>query len=446
MIFLKVKISVNTVNVLLRVSHRLTTAIKEDCMAHLLMLESWVGASGNLLPPLLKSLGHTYTFLTRKVEHYQNPLSKEKHMVFKHAENVIVTETNDINSIMDSIKNHKFDGVITVCDYYIDMATEVAKRLKIPCPFPKDVKSIREKHTLRKKLDNLGIKNPKYLVAEDMEQLINGLKDFDYPFVIKPVDLASSAFVKLIKNEEDLKTACEELDNFPLNFREQKRNTSYLIEEYMDGDEVSVETVSFNGKIEVIGITDKSITGKPYFIENGHMFPAKLSSNIEKQLKEYIIRVLNGVGYDHGIAHTEIKITDNGFRVVEINPRTAGNYIVELIENVTSINMLKIFVQLAIGEKPEIKIKDTGIKSSAIMFFVPNKSGLIKKIKGISDLSKNKNIIRYKIEDCEGKYIESAIDNASYLGHIVTKDEDGLNARKYAQEAVNSIIFETEEA
>ena len=81
MIFLKVKISVNTVNVLLRVSHRLTTAIKEDCMAHLLMLESWVGASGNLLPPLLKSLGHTYTFLTRKVEHYQNPLSKEKHMV-----------------------------------------------------------------------------------------------------------------------------------------------------------------------------------------------------------------------------------------------------------------------------------------------------------------------------------------------------------------------------
>ena len=58
----------------------------------------------------------------------------------------------------------------------------------------------------------------------------------------------------------------------------------------------------------------------------------------------------------------------------------------------------------------------------------------------------NKNIIRYKIEDCEGKYIKSAINNASYLGHIVTKDKDGLNARKYAQETVNSIIFETEEA
>lgn len=80
-------------------------------MAHLLMLESWVGASGNLLPPLLKSLGHTYTFLTRKVEHYQNPLSNEKHMVFRHAENVVVTETNDVDSIMKSIKNYRFDGV-----------------------------------------------------------------------------------------------------------------------------------------------------------------------------------------------------------------------------------------------------------------------------------------------------------------------------------------------
>lgn len=50
-------------------------------MAHLLMIESWVGASGNLLPPLLRELGHSYTFVTRKASHYQNPMSSEKHAV-----------------------------------------------------------------------------------------------------------------------------------------------------------------------------------------------------------------------------------------------------------------------------------------------------------------------------------------------------------------------------
>mgnify|MGYP000039092558 CR=1 FL=1 len=52
-------------------------------MAHLLMIESWVGASGNLLPPLLRELGHSYTFVTRKASHYQNPMSSEKHAVFR---------------------------------------------------------------------------------------------------------------------------------------------------------------------------------------------------------------------------------------------------------------------------------------------------------------------------------------------------------------------------
>ena len=63
-------------------------------MAHLLMIESWVGASGNLLPPLLRELGHSYTFVTRKASHYQNPMSSEKHAVFRYADDVVETETN----------------------------------------------------------------------------------------------------------------------------------------------------------------------------------------------------------------------------------------------------------------------------------------------------------------------------------------------------------------
>ena len=89
-------------------------------MAHLLMIESWVGASGNLLPPLLSELGHSYTFVTRKASHYQNPMSSEKHAVFRYADDVVETETNDLQQLIETVRHVRFDGVITVCDYYIE--------------------------------------------------------------------------------------------------------------------------------------------------------------------------------------------------------------------------------------------------------------------------------------------------------------------------------------
>jgi len=129
-------------------------------MAHLLMIESWVGASGILLPPLLKSLGHTYTFVTRKPEHYRSASSTEEHPVLQHADSVLVAETNDVEGLIAFLRPYRFDGVITVCDYYIEAASEVARAFKLPCPFPREVKQVQQKHLMRRLLDRAGLANP----------------------------------------------------------------------------------------------------------------------------------------------------------------------------------------------------------------------------------------------------------------------------------------------
>lgn len=411
-------------------------------MAHLLMIESWVGASGNLLPPLLKSLGHNYTFVTRKPEHYQNTLSAEKHAVFKYADSVLVTETNDMIGLIEFLKPYRFDGVITVCDYYIDIVKEVAKVFNLPCPFPKEVNRVRQKHLMRQMLDEKSIPNPKYRLAHNWFEVEKATDEIGFPLVIKPVDLASSAYVRLIQNYEELRDAYQNLEAFPLNFREQRRDCIYLLEEFIEGEEVSVESISYNGEITILGVTDKSITGKPYFIENGHMYPARLDDRTHTEVTQFVLSVLKAANFNHGIAHTEVKITAEGPRVVEINPRTAGNYIVELIDRVTGINLLKAFVDLSLDIKPKLTVKQSGITSSAIMFFIPPRSGTITQIHGIESLRSDKHIIRYKIEDCVGKNIAPPIDNACYLGHVVTQDSHGLNARTYAEEALTRIIFD----
>lgn len=414
-------------------------------MAHLLMIESWVGASGNLLPPLLRELGHSYTFVTRKASHYQNPMSSEKHAVFRYADDVVETETNDLQQLIESVRHVRFDGVITVCDYYIETVCEVAKAYNVPCPFSANVKTARQKHLMRQAVDRAGLSNPKYMLAYNWEEVEKAAQEIGYPLVLKPVDLASSAFVKLIQTSNDLQQAYRDLENFPLNFRDQERERAFLIEEYICGEEVSVETVSNNGEITVVGITDKSVTGSPYFIENGHMFPAKLDEDVKEEIGDYVRNVLLATGYDHGIAHTEIKLTKDGPKVVEINPRTAGNYIVELIEYVTGVNMLKAFVSLALGQQPSVTVSDTNVSSAAIMFIVPDCGGKIRQIKGADTLREDSNIIRYRIEDCVGKSIEKPIDNACYLGHVITRDCDGYGARMFAETALRRLEIEFEE-
>ncbi len=98
-----------------------------------------------------------------------------------------------------------------------------------------------------------------------------------------------------------------------------------LLEELLDGPEVSVETVSHAGVVQVVGVTDKSIGGAPAFIETGHMFPAALPAAEAEDAVRTALAALKALGLTEGVvAHTEIKLTSAGPRVVEVNPRPAA--------------------------------------------------------------------------------------------------------------------------
>ncbi|MDF2725540.1 MAG: bacD, partial [Paenibacillus sp.] len=364
--------------------------------------------------------------------------------VIGHADSVIVTETNDVPGMIDVLRPHRFDGVITVCDYYIEAVREVAQAFRLPCPFPEEVKTVRQKHLMRQALDRAGLANPGYRLADSWTEVEEADVAIGYPLVLKPVDLASSAFVSLIRNREELEKAYRALDAFPLNFRDQPRDRTYLLETYMAGEEVSVESVSYQGETTILGVTDKSVTGTPFFIENGHMYPARLDAATQSAVTQYVRDALKAVGFDHGIAHTEVKLTAEGPRIVEINPRTAGNYIVELIGRVTSIDLLQSFVELSLGLKPVLAPKQTGVASAAVMFLVPPHGGTVSQMQGLDTLEDDERIVRYKVEDCAGKSISAPIDNACYLGHVIAEDKEGLNARRYAEEALGRIALSFE--
>ena len=87
------------------------------------------------------------------------------------------------------------------------------------------------------------------------------------------------------------------------------RGGEIVVEEFMEGPEVSVETLAVDGDVNVIQITDKVTTGAPYFVEMGHSQPSRLSEETRKRIVEVTIAANKAIGIKNGPSHTEIKIT-----------------------------------------------------------------------------------------------------------------------------------------
>ncbi|MFK3648135.1 ATP-grasp domain-containing protein [Lysobacter enzymogenes] len=409
-------------------------------MAHLLMIESWVGGTGRIFPPAIARLGHRYTFVTRNRGHYQDPRSREIHPVIEHADNVLSFDTNDVPALVEFLRAQhevlEFDGVVTICDYYIGTVAEVAQALNLPQAFSDNVVMERRKDLVREAIERAFLPNPKFAVTGEWEQVKREAERIGYPLIVKPTDLASSAFVKLVRDEDQLRESFDALAAFPRNFREQERVPLLLLEEFMDGEEVSVEACTYRGSTTVIGITDKSLTGFPYFIEDGHMFPARLDPALAQSVEALVRGALAAVGHDHGLSHTEVKLTSSGPRIVEINPRPGGNYIAELIQRVTGIDLLDAQIELALGREPDLRRRDTGVASAAIKFLVPPRGGRVLALDGAAALDTDPNVARWSLAEVADSEVSAPIDNACYLGHVVASDAYGLDARAHAERAV----------
>jgi biotin carboxylase len=396
------------------------------------MVESWVGSMSRLLPRAIREGGHSFTFLTRDLHHYLRSAPEGTAHPLLGARNVITADTNDIEALLpEAARLHAvfgFDGVITSCDYYLSTVARIAGYLGLPGSPPEAVENACRKDAARRVLADAGVPGPRFAVHEEWTDIARAAREIGYPLVVKPVDLCAGMYVRRVDGEKQLAAAVRALADFPVNARGQRREPAVLLEELLDGPEVSVETVSHAGVVHVVGVSDKSIGGAPAFIETGHMFPAALSAADTGAAEQTALAALKALGLVDGVvAHTEIKLTSAGPRVVEVNPRPAGNRITELVRHVTGVDVAAAFVEVSLGREPDLRRSDTGLRSAAIGFLVPESSGTLESLGG-GELRDAPGVLELQLAE-PGKQVKAAGSNNEYLGHVMAGDAEGLGAR-----------------
>ncbi|MGW7460899.1 ATP-grasp domain-containing protein [Streptomyces sp. NPDC054797] len=405
-------------------------------MGHLLVVESWVGSMSRLLPRAIREGGHEFSFLTRDLHHYLRSAPADGPHPLLAARNVVTADTNDTDTLLPLVERlHEvlaFDGVVSSCDYYLPAVARIAERLGLPGPTATAVEDACRKDRTRRVLAAAGVPGPRFAVCADTARAAAAAREIGYPLVVKPVDLCAGMLVRRVDDERELDRACRELEGFPVNARGQRRAPVLLLEELLTGPEISVETVTHEGATHVVGITDKSIGGSPAFIETGHMFPADLAPALAAEAADSAVRAVEALGLDHVVCHTELKLTPAGPRLIEVNPRPAGNRITELVRHVTGVDLAAACVDVALGRTPDLAVRPTGVRSAAIAFLLPEAAGTLTGIDGADQVRGRPGVLELTLAE-PGRTVRAATSNNEYLGHVMTADTQGPGARRAAE-------------
>ncbi|WP_216907554.1 ATP-grasp domain-containing protein [Nocardia noduli] len=407
-------------------------------MGHLLMVESWVGSMSTLLPRGIHDRGHSFTFLTRDLGHYMRAAGDPAHPLLSAA-NIVSAETNDESALASyAHRLHevlRFDGVLSSCDYYLPTVAAIAAELGLPGPSREAAVAACDKAMTREICGAAGVPGPRFAVVARWEEIVDAAEDIGFPVVVKPVDLCGGMFVRKVDDVEQLRAAVDAIAGFPVNARGQVRAPQVLVEQCLVGAEFSVETVSRDGRTSIVGITDKRVIGTGCYIEAGHMFPAAIEHEEADRIGALALSAIAALGLDSTVAHTEIKLTADGPRLIEVNPRPAGNRITELVRRVTGIDLAAAHADLAAGVEPDLTPRDTGVGSAAIAFLVPDRQGELDRITGAEQWSALDHVVEHTLA-APGKDVRVANSNNDYLAHVMVVDEKPGAAAMVAQDLI----------
>lgn len=233
-----------------------------------------------------------------------------------------VISTIDEEKILEAAKRYNIDGIVTICtDLPMRAVAKVAKELELPGISEEAAFMCTNKGAMRARLKEYGVPIPEYYNVVTKEEYLEAINKFEKRCVVKAVDNSGSRGIKLIYDVNDQKSVDEAFDYC----KKFSRCGELVVEEFMEGPEICVETLNVDGTCYPIQITDQLAKQPPYFTDAGYSQPALLSEDTKEEVRKITIAANMALENFKGSSCTEMIITKDGPKIVEVGARLAGD-------------------------------------------------------------------------------------------------------------------------
>jgi len=346
---------------------------------------------------------------------------------------VLVVDTGSLDDVHEACRRLAVEGLAGVTsssEYFAGSAAAVAGKLGLPGPDPDAIERCRNKESQRAALAAAGVAAPRSRGVSTVDSARQAAEELGWPIVLKPTTGSGSVGVRLCRDLAEVQAAAADLLRDTVNERGMPAPRRALVEEHVNGAEYSVET--FDGA--VVGITRKYLGPAPFFVETGHDFPASLLEDERRALEATTIAALTALNLGWGAAHTELRMSQHGPAVIEVNPRLAGGMIPTLVGLVCGIDLVDAVIVRASGRKPTLRAT-TLDKHAAIRFVLAPGSGTVGSVEGLAEARESTGVRLAELTVAPGHEHELTNSFRDRLGYVIAVGADQPTTTAAAERA-----------
>ncbi|MFI7630889.1 serine O-acetyltransferase EpsC [Microbispora rosea] len=263
-----------------------------------------------------------------------------------------------------------------------------------------------------------------------------------YPFIVKPTDATASIGVFRIGGPQDAERVWATVEGLR-GTRTDRVSTMYLLrdflmEEYVEGPEFSVEAFSFAGRHVVVAITEKFVHADR-FAELGHAVPARLDEPVRERIGASVRRFLDLIGLRDGVTHTELRLGPHGPAIIESHNRVAGDMIPELVRGAYGIDLVEYALGWPFRLVPELPDRPEAHAGASVRSLV-SEPGRVESVEGVADAAARDGVLDVRVTAKPGDTVHALRDNWDRLGLVAVTGPDTDAAIRRGAEVIGDAI------
>ncbi len=278
----------------------------------------------------------------------QNPVARP------YADIFYKVDIFDASAIRKIAEEERIDFLLTVCaDQVLLVVAQVSEMLGLPCYIDyQTARNVSDKILMKRVFKRIGVPTTDYVETDHFD--LGRFAHLRFPLVVKPVDTYSSKGVRKAENEQ-------ELAQFYEDARRLSRSGGVIVEEFFQGEEISVDAFVMDGRAKILTVTNsEKVKSNNRFVIFRGRYPATVSKKVLSKIGIISQKIADGFGLVNSPLLIQILHNGEDVSVLEFCARTGGNMKWLLIKYSCGVDVITATIDITLGLKPNLTKKDMG--------------------------------------------------------------------------------------
>lgn len=335
---------------------------------------------------------------------------------FDIADKVVYENTVDYEAIIKVAEENNIDGIVTTgTDVAVITIGKVCDKLGLKGLSAEAATIASNKLLMKEKYEEFGVRTARFRqVKFDNTDYDNLIADLNFPLIFKSIDSSGSRGITKVNDRSEFEAARQ-------NALDNTRSDSFIIEEFIEGEEFGAQAFVKDGKIEFIlphgDYVFKGDTGVPI----GHFAPYALPQEAIDDTKVQLEGAIKAMGLDNCAINADFILRDNQCYVLELGGRSGATCLAELVSIYYDFDYYEKIIKVALGDEvsfaPSPAAGD-GIPNAS-MLLMSDKDGVIKSQTNSNE--DNPDIVDVQFDYKPGDEVHKFRVGPHRIGHVITK-------------------------